>query len=106
MQLLTDQLRSTLPPLYSQEDQPDPIVHAKFFDPTGSATWYVLEGGPVDGGSDYHFFTYVTGLMEDELGYTSLAELRRVRGRWGLGIERDLHWTACPLSEVRSGHRR
>ena len=32
------------------------------------------------------------GFGTPELGYTSLAEMASVRGRFGLGIERDLHF--------------
>ena len=39
--------------------------------------------------------------MEAELGYFALDELERYRGRCSLGIERDLHWTERPLSEVQ-----
>ena len=34
------------------------------------------------------------GMGEPELGYVSLAELRTVRGKLGLPLERDLHFTA------------
>ncbi len=30
-------------PLYSQEEAEDPLVIAKLFDPTGSATWLLTE---------------------------------------------------------------
>ena len=33
MELLTEELRRCLPPLYSQENTKDPTVHAKFFTP-------------------------------------------------------------------------
>jgi hypothetical protein len=35
-------------PLYSQENEVDPMVVCKFFDPVGSWTWYAYEGSPVD----------------------------------------------------------
>jgi len=37
-----------------------------------------------------------------ELGYASLNEMQAVRGPFGLGIERDLHWRAMTVAEVRS----
>jgi hypothetical protein len=43
MKLLTAELRTRLPRLYSQEKVPDPIVHAKFFTPDSNWTWYVTE---------------------------------------------------------------
>ena len=44
MKLLIPELRASLPPLYSQENVPDPVVHAKFFTPDSNWTWYVTEG--------------------------------------------------------------
>ena len=100
MKLLTAELRKKLPALYSQENNPDPIVVCKFFDPCGSWTWYVTEGSPE--GEDFIFFGLVRG-HEEELGNFSLSELESVKGPLGLGIERDLHWTPVPLSKVKSG---
>lgn len=48
MQLLSNEILRKLPALYSQENQKDPLVVVKFFDPTGSWTWYAWEGSPVD----------------------------------------------------------
>ena len=43
MQLLTDELREQLPPLYSQENTKDPTIICKFFTPDSQWTWYALE---------------------------------------------------------------
>lgn len=96
MKLLTKALRAKLPKLYDQEHVKDPLVYCKFFDPTGAMTWYILE---FDG--DDTFFCYTTGCPFPELGYASLGELETVRGRFGLGIERDIYFTPCNLSEVK-----
>ena len=104
MKLLTKEIKSKLPALYSQENNPDPTVVVKFFDPTGSWTWYVLEGQEEEYeeyGKTYTFFGFVHGL-DDELGYFTLAELERTKVRFGLGIERDLYWTPKPLSQVKA----
>ena len=92
MKLLTEKNRSSLPGLYSTENVKDPIAHVKFFDPTGSWTWYATE---FDG--DDTFFGLVDGTHR-ELGYFSLKELRDAPGRFGVGIERDRHFSPCPLS--------
>jgi hypothetical protein len=96
MQLLTDELREQLPPLYSQENTKDPTIICKFFTPDSQWTWYALEFD----GEDI-FFGYIIG-FEAELGYFSLSELESVRGPWGLPIERDLWFKPCPLSEVKA----
>jgi Protein of unknown function (DUF2958) len=43
MELLTQELRQQLPPLYSQEAVADPLVICKFFTPDAQWTWYALE---------------------------------------------------------------
>lgn len=95
MDLMTPDVRAALPPLYSQENIPDPMVPVKFFTPDSSWTWYATE---FDG--DDTFFGLVDG-FEEELGYFSLTELTAARGPLGLGIERDLHWQPKPLSQCR-----
>jgi Protein of unknown function (DUF2958) len=89
---LTNDLIKTLPALYSQEDNPDPMVVCKFFTPDAGWTWYAIEGSPVDEDRyydtdkkkvDFVFFGLVSGL-EVELGYFSLSELTRIRGAFGL----------------------
>ncbi len=98
MKLLTKELLKQLPPLYSQENEKDPMVICKFFYPDFSWTWYAIEFD----GNDL-FFGYVAG-FECELGYFSLAELKANRGKWGLPIERDLYFSPTPLSEIRKLH--
>ena len=98
MKLLTKEILKKLPPLYSQENNPDPTVWVKFFDPCGAWTWYAYEGSPE--GDDFIFFGLVKG-FEDELGNFSLNELKGVRNKFGLGIERDRYFTPKPLSEIQ-----
>ena len=46
---------------------------------------------------------YLWGIVkgfEVEMGSFSLSELEAVRGRFGLGIERDLYFTPIPAREV------
>ena len=100
MKLLTDELRKAIPPLYTCEHDPDPLVRAKFFTPWTCWTWYALEFDGAD-----TFFGWVEG-HEAELGYFSLAELENVRGPAGLTIERDLWFDPVPLSEVKAQRRR
>lgn len=98
MKLLTNELRKTLPPLYAQEKEKDPIVHLKLFTPWTGWTWYITEGSPE--GDDFIFFGYVIG-QEREWGYSSLNELESIRGPGGLRIERDLYFEAKRRSEIK-----
>ena len=43
IELLPNELRAMLPPLYSQEHEEDPLVICKFFTPDSNWTWYALE---------------------------------------------------------------
>ena len=98
MQLLPVELRKTLPPLYSQESCPTPIVHVKLFTPDSSFTWFVTEGTEQEDG-DWLLFGFVIGL-EEEWGYSLLSELASARGPFGLGVERDLWFQPGPIDEV------
>lgn len=100
MKLLTKALLKSLPALYSTDGVPleEKTAVLKFFDPSGSYTLFVFEGEEDSG--DVRFFGYVTGLGSDEMGYASLQELESVRGRFGLGIERDQHFPPTPMSKI------
>lgn len=67
-----------------------PVV--KLFAPWSGATWLLSEIDPDD--KEIAFGLCDTGFGEPELGYVSIVELASVRGRFGLGIERDLHFKA------------
>ena len=98
MKLMTKKLEKRFAEVERQEDVEDPIVVAKFFNPTGAGTWYATEYDP----KQKLFFGYVSifGDHCDEWGYFSLEQLEEYTGRFGLGIERDLYWTERPASEV------
>jgi len=98
MKLMTKELEKRFAEVGRQEDVEDPIVVAKFFNPTGAGTWYATEYDP----KRKLFFGYVSifGDHCDEWGTFSLEQLEGYTGRLGLGIERDLYWTERPASEV------
>jgi len=95
MELLPKELQSRLPPLYSTEVQPDPLIQLKFLTPDSNWTLYAIEFD----GEDL-FFGLVIG-FEAELGYFRLSELQEVRGPLGLPIERDSFFSPIPLSHVQ-----
>ena len=98
MRLMTKELEKRFAKIGSQENVKDPVVVAKFFNPTGAGTWYATEFDP----QTAEFFGYVSifGDWNDEWGYFSLAELQTFTGMLGLGIERDLYWKEKQASEV------
>jgi len=75
-------------------DVADPIALVKLFNPTGAGTWYLAAYDPAT-----RIAFGAANIFEFELGDIGLAELVEFRGRFGLPIERDLHWTPRPLSE-------
>ena len=68
----------------------------KFFNPTGAWTWYLMNLDPKDN-------SYAWGIVkghEIKMGSFSMTELQEYRGRFGLGIERDLSFRPMPAREV------
>jgi hypothetical protein len=96
MELLIKEIREKFKKIGSQENVPveEQVCVAKFFDPTGSWTWYATEFDGED-----TFFGLVDG-FELEWGSFSLSELQSVKGRLGLGIERDLYIGMPKLGEI------
>jgi hypothetical protein len=83
-----------LPPLYTNEGNPNPMVLVKLFTPDSSWIWYLME---YDG--DDTLFGLVVGL-DTEFGYISLSELKSVTGPLGLKIERDLWFKPKPVRDL------
>ena len=98
MKLLTDELIKRFEKVGRQEEIKDPVVIAKFFNPTGAGTWFATEYDP----QSKNFFGYVSifGDWNDEWGYFSLEELESLKGPFGLGIERDIYFKESRISEV------
>ena len=95
MKLLTKQMKKSIPPIYAQDGNENPTVHAKFFTPWSHWTWYVTEFDGED-----QCFGLVSG-HEDELGYFSLNELENLKGPFGLKVERDLYFKPTDLKSIQ-----
>lgn len=95
MNILPDEVRKQLPPLYSTERDKDPICWVKLYNPLSSYVFYVIE---FDG--DDLMFGYADGVYFPELGYTALSELENVY-MGGYIVERDRSFKPCRLSAVR-----
>jgi len=96
MELLTKEIRQAFKKIGSQEhvEMGEQVCVVKFFDPTGSWTWYATEFDGED-----TFFGLVDG-FELEWGTFSLSELQSVKGRFGLGIERDRYIGMPKLKDI------
>ena len=103
MKLITETLIKRFAEVGRQENVPDPLVIAKFFNPAGSGSWWATEYNP----ERNECFGFVTGLQFDEWGYFSIDELEVLNLPFGLTIERNIHFQeeviskACPSSYLR-----
>jgi len=71
-------------------------VVAKFFDPCGPFTWYLMNQDPND-------TNYLWGIVNGygiEMGSFSLNELISVKNKFGLGIERDKYFKPMMAIDV------
>ena len=87
------------------DDDPDPMVRVKLFTPYSDWTWLLYEYDPED---KIAFGFAYCGHMPDcaELGSVYIPELEALRGPGGIpGVERDLHWQPCRLSEAKRRER-
>jgi hypothetical protein len=104
MELVTEDIREQLmengraqQPVKGTEDERDYYPVVKLFNPAGAATWLITEMDPDE--PDILFGLCDLGMGFPELGSVRLSELQSVRGPLGLGVERDVMFTAThPLS--------
>jgi len=86
-----------LPDLYETESVPlkDKVIHLHFF--LGGCEWYVAEYG------EGVFFGYVIlngDLDMAEWGNFGFEDLRRLKDRLGIEVDRDLYWKPRKASEI------
>jgi hypothetical protein len=97
MKLMTKEITTMARKQYEKgNDLESQKIVAKFFDPTGSWTWYLMNQDPED---PDHLWGIVKG-FEVEIGSFNLSDLQSIKGRFGLGIERDLYFRPMPAKEV------
>lgn len=96
---ISDDALKTLPAIYSQEHEKDPMVHLKFFNPIGCQSWFLTEYDPEE---KLAFGLVDLGFDGPELGYFSLEELGAIELDLGLQIEIDEFFEPKRLSEVKS----
>ena len=84
MKLLTKSIQKSAEEQFSKAGDMNQKVVAKFFDPMGKWTWYLMNKDPQ---SDYCW-----GIVDGnavEMGSFGLDELQNYTGHFGIGIERD-----------------
>jgi hypothetical protein len=92
MKFFTKSILEKLPKIEETENEENPMLWVKLFDPWSSWTWYVIEFD----GEDL-CFGLVHGIA-DELGYFRLSELRSLPSpHW---VERDFSFAPCRLDDL------
>ena len=96
MKLLTKEITEKAQKQYDKgSDLDGQDIVAKFFDPMGSWTWYLMNLAE-DG-------DYAWGIVdghEVEMGSFSMKELQDITLPFGLGIEGDVLFSSTPASEL------
>jgi hypothetical protein len=88
-------------PTYDQLDEADGhtfdniVCKIRLFNPTGVGTWWIAAYDP-----DTQIAWGVAELDYREVGSIGITELVRFRGRYGLPIERDLHFRPTTISAI------
>jgi len=107
MKLLTKEILNKLPTLDAVANEADPIVQVKFFDPTGSFTWYAYAYDPTN--RIFSGIVFSNMCPDGECGDFSLDELEHckdgMRGLRALPIERDRSFRPTKLSECKNPSR-
>lgn len=83
---------ATAAALDAGQDPPDHYPVVKLFTPDAACTWLLSEIDP--DAPDIAFGLCDLGMQCAELGSVSLSEIRSLRGRLGLPVERDLGFKA------------
>ena len=96
MKLLTKEITEKAQKQYDKgSDLDGQDIVAKFFNPVGSWTWYLMN---LDKDGDYAW-----GIVDGdavEMGSFSMKELQDIQLPFGLGIERDMYFESIPASEL------
>jgi hypothetical protein len=96
MKLLTKEITKKATEQFDKgSDLDEQMIVAKFFNPMGSWTWYLMN---LDKDKDYAW-----GIVDGdavEMGSFSMRELESIQLPLGLGIERDIYFEPVPASEL------
>ena len=96
MKLMTKEIKEKATKQYDKgSDMDGQMIVAKFFNPVGSWTWYLM--------NLHEDKDYAWGIVDGfavEMGSFSMKELQDTKLPLGLGIERDTSFKPVPASEL------
>ena len=96
MKLLTKEITEKAQKQYDKGSDIDgQMIVAKFFDPMGSWTWYLMNLA-----DDKDYAWGIVDGHEVEMGSFSMKELASIQLPLGLGIERDIYFEPVKASEL------
>ena len=95
MKLMTKEIQKKAEKQYDLGTDMEQKVVAKYFNPGGMGTWYLMNKHKDD---DYCWG--IVDLHEIEMGSFSMGELENIRLPFGLKIERDLYFEPMKANEV------
>ena len=89
---------SSLPTSMLEKSITDEKVVVKWFNPSGQATWCVFS---IDDNGDCFGVAQLFGRDTREYGYFNIDEIKAIKcPPFGLGIERDMHYTSQTFGEI------
>ena len=103
MKLLTKEITDKAQKQYDKgSDLEGQMVVAKFFNPAGRGTWYLMNLA-----DDKDYAWGIVDLFEVEMGSFSIKELSDAKLPFGLGIERDINFsgTYSDLKNLAKGSK-
>ena len=95
MKLLTKEITTKAIKQYPKGSDMEQMVVAKFFNPSGRGTWYMMNMA-----KDKDYCWGICHIYEWEIGSFSISELASLRLPFGLKIERDRYFTPVKASEL------
>jgi len=72
------------------------VAVAKFFNPLGAGTWYLINQDP----DDPEYCWGICHIFETEVGSFSKSDLVTYKGNLGIGIERDISFEEVNAKEL------
>ena len=95
MKLLTKAIINKATRQFPKGTDMEQMVVAKFFNPAGRGTWYLMN---MD--TDENYCWGICHIYEWEIGSFSIEELKSVSLPFGLRIERDMYFKPVKASEL------
>lgn len=97
MKLFTKEIEEKAQEQYPKgSDLESQVIVAKFFNPTGAGSWFLMNQDP----NDPDYLWGICHIFEWEIGSFLKSDLENFRGKFGLGIERDLNFEVVNAKEL------